>query len=69
MIEKNKFDFENIRNLSMNDYIEGFKRFCYFFEFNYTEKEIELLKDLWVFNKLECQANQIKTMNKIMEVM
>ncbi|MBR6516439.1 MAG: hypothetical protein IKT40_06240 [Bacilli bacterium] len=69
MIRKDSFDFVNKKDVSLNEYIDMFKRFCYYFEYNYTDKEIELLKDLWVYNKLELNKNQVITMNKIMEVM
>ena len=54
------YDFENLRDLSLDDYIEGFKKFCFIFEFNYSEENIERLKDIYAFNKLEMKKMLMK---------
>ena len=55
------YDFENLKELSLTEYLEGFKKFCFIFDLTYSEKDIERLKDIFAFNKLEMkeQAEEI----------
>lgn len=61
------YDFENLSDLSLDEYIEGFKKFCYIFEFNYSEENIERLKDIYAFNKLEMKKNADKIIEELKE--
>lgn len=55
------YDFENRNEMSLEEYVENFKKFCHYFEINYSEQDIEKLKDIYAFNKLEMknQAEEI----------
>lgn len=63
------FDWENKNELELKDFVEGFKGFCYFIDYRYTEDDIEKIKDLYVYNIIEMCYNQNKIINYFLEVM
>ena len=61
------YDFENLSELSLNEYLEGFKKFCFIFELSYSEEDIERLKDIFAFSKLEMKEKAEEIIEELKE--
>ena len=59
------YDFENRNELSLNDYIKNFKKFCQYFDLSYSEEDVEKLKDIYAFTKLEMKKQAEKIIEEL----